>query len=61
MLNGIELRVLESVYYIISNITQDHIVEGNRVEIKGEITLVNPILICEEDYDERLYEGLIED
>ena len=60
-IEGLELRVPESVYYMLTQLDSNNLViRGNRIEVEGSIELTNPNIICDEKVDDRLYQGLNE-
>lgn len=60
-LEGFEVRVPESVYYMLNQLDSlNLVITDNCIQVQGSIELVNPTIICDEQVDDRLYQGLNE-
>lgn len=60
-IEGLELRVPESVYYMLTQLDSNNmLIRGNCIEVEGCIELINPTIICDEQVDDRLYQGMNE-
>ncbi|HYE83324.1 MAG TPA: hypothetical protein VEG39_14305 [Clostridia bacterium] len=60
-LEGFEVRVPESVYYMLNQLDSlNLVITDNCIQVHGSIELVNPTIICDEQVDDRLYRGLNE-